>query len=91
MPAGGVDAGETFVDAGRREGMEESNIDIVFKGWLAVEFLPQSKRHTNRGLRTIIYGEPRTLEGANNPKNWADNESVCAEWKTLAELEELQS
>ena len=89
MPGGGVDAGESIITAGKRECMEEAAMEIEFKGWLALQFYPNSEKHYAKMMRFVLYAEPLSLEAANNPKNFVDKESDCAEWKTLAELEQL--
>ena len=88
LPGGGVDAGEDFVTASKREAAEEANMELEYKGLLAAQMYPINPNHGSKMMRVVLYAEPVSLEAANNPKNFMDSESECAEWKTLAELEE---
>ena len=89
LPGGGVDAGESFTQAAKRETIEEAGMEVECKGWLQVVQYPPSKRERLRKVRCFIYAEPVSLEAANNPKNYVNRESEKAEWKTLAQLELL--
>mmetsp|Transcript_39600 Transcript_39600/g.51893 ORF Transcript_39600/g.51893 Transcript_39600/m.51893 type:complete len:137 (+) Transcript_39600:127-537(+) len=88
LPGGKVDGGETFIQAAKREALEEAAMNLVFKGWLTLDHKHSSRDRRSGSLWAVLYAEPPSLEVANNPKDWPDSESLKAEWKTIAELEE---
>ena len=88
--AGGVDYGEKFGDGGRRECVEEANVEVDLKGVLSIDYALRSGAGDKARMRVIYYAEPVSLEAANNPKDWVDKESQKAEWKTLDELKEFE-
>jgi 8-oxo-dGTP pyrophosphatase MutT (NUDIX family) len=81
LPAGRVEPGETIVEAARRETIEEAGIDPRLNGILRIEHTPR-KEYTR--VRVVFVAEPI---GSTEPKRQADEESLGAEWVTLAELE----
>ena len=89
LPGGGVDFGESFEAGGLRECVEEANVQVTIKGVLNVDYFSRVNGDKAK-MRMIYYCEPVSLEAANNPKDWVDRESQKAEWKTVAELEELK-
>ena len=74
LPAGGVDYGEQFDQAGIRECIEEAGMQVTIKGILNVDYM--SKVQGDRAfMRMIYYAEPLSLEAANSPKSHSDKES----------------
>ena len=83
LPAGHVDSGQNFVEAAFRETMEEAGVEVNLIGILAVEHTVSYDNHAR--MRVIFYAEPC------NPdctlKTIPDDESECAAWMTLEDLE----
>jgi 8-oxo-dGTP pyrophosphatase MutT (NUDIX family) len=87
LPAGAVDPGETFCEAALREGREEAGIDLSLKGILRVEHTPQGGGF-NR-MRVVFFAEPADPNAIVKTTAQADEESHCASWVTVAELQTL--
>ena len=90
LPAGRVDAGETFGDAARRECLEEAGINVDVVGVLKI--LPEIDDGANgdsvpRCLRVALLCRPMATAGA--PKAVPDWESCGACWVGVDELAEL--
>ena len=80
LPAGRVEPGETFVAAAYRETLEETGVPVRVVGILRVEHSP---RPTNARLRVVLLAEP--IDDT-PPKSVPDEESLGAEWVSLAQL-----
>ena len=80
IPGGGVDKGETFSMAAKRECMEEANMDIELKGVLKIEH--KASNNSKYKMRVIFYAEPVSLEATNAFKTEPDSESNEARWVT---------
>jgi phosphatase NudJ len=81
LPAGRVEAGESFAAAACRETLEEGGIPIRLLGVLRIEHspAPQSAR-----LRVVFLAEPAD---DTPPKQQPDEESLEAAWVRLDELD----
>jgi 8-oxo-dGTP pyrophosphatase MutT (NUDIX family) len=91
FPAGRVDAGESVVEAGIREALEEAGVRVRITGVLLVML-------DGGGVvpRVVLLGEPEEQEeegrdGRNHsvPKALPDFESCGAAWLDVAQLEQL--
>jgi len=80
LPAGRVEAGESFQSAAERETLEEGGIQIRVNGIVRVEHTP-SDVYTR--VRVIFTGEP--LDDT-PPKQVADDESLGAAWVKVKDL-----
>ena len=80
LPAGAVEPGESFVEAARREALEEAGIPINLLGIIRVEHTP---RADSARIRVVFLAEPA---GETPLKSEADHESLGAVWVTLDEL-----
>jgi 8-oxo-dGTP pyrophosphatase MutT (NUDIX family) len=82
LPAGKVDPGENFHTSAVRECVEEAGIHVQLKGVIRFE-------HGLYGgyarLRVVFYGEPIDLN--EQPKAFADYESLEAKWVTVEDVE----
>ncbi len=81
LPAGRVEFGESFMAAARRETLEEAGIPIRLTGVIRVEHSPFER---GARMRVVFLAEPADDAP---PKTVADDESLGAEWVSLAELE----
>mmetsp|Transcript_3063 Transcript_3063/g.7904 ORF Transcript_3063/g.7904 Transcript_3063/m.7904 type:complete len:178 (+) Transcript_3063:204-737(+) len=80
LPAGRVDAGETFVQAGERETLEEAGIEAQVTGVLRFQL--------SKGVpRIVLYAEPRSADPS--PKSLPDFESCGATWVRAEHLASL--
>ena len=84
LPAGRVEAGEDFVDAAKRETLEEAGIDIEVTGILRIEHTPNLN-----GPRRVRIMFVASAQGSLTPKHIADEHSLGAAWVTLEELKNL--
>jgi 8-oxo-dGTP pyrophosphatase MutT (NUDIX family) len=84
LPAGRVEPGETFVEAAKRETLEEAGIPIKIQGVVRVEHSP----HPDGTARTrvILLAHPAD---DTQPKQEPDQESLEAGWFTLQEIRKL--
>ena len=84
LPAGGVELGETFIEAAQRETLEEGGIPIDIEGIIRIEHSPNIN-HTSR-IRMIFIAKPKD----NTPlKSLPDEHSLQAIWMTLSEIKPL--
>jgi phosphatase NudJ len=83
LPAGRVEAGETFVAAAERETMEEAGIPIVVEGLLRVVHRPAPD---SARLRVFVVARPKD---DTPPKTTPDEHSLGARWVTLEEAAAL--
>ena len=81
FPAGRVAQGETFLEAARRETLEEAGIPIKFEGVVRVEHTP-GPGGTAR-VRVILLAHPAD---DTPPKQKPDHESLKAGWFTLEQI-----
>ena len=88
LPAGRVERGEAFVDAARRETMEEAGVDVVLRGVLRVEHTLVDARRSHFRMRVVFFGVPRDADAP--LKSVPDAESAGAAWVTLARLREMR-
>jgi len=86
LPAGGVEPGETVVNAAIRETWEEAGIAVQPEGllWVEHEWLGVGGSLASR-WRFILTARP---VGATTPKHIADQHTLEARWATTDELEE---
>ena len=80
LPAGRVEAGETFVAAAIRETLEETGVPVRAVGVLRVEHSPGP---IAARLRVVFLAEP---VDDTPPKRVPDEESLGAAWVSLAQL-----
>ena len=83
LPAGRVEPGESFVDAARRETLEETGVPVHLTGVLRFEHTP---RGDGARLRVVFLAEAL---GEVAPKTEPDDESLGARWVGLHELDSL--
>ena len=83
FPAGRVEPGEDFIEAAKRETLEESGIPIEVNGIIRIEHSPSA--HNTR-LRLIVYAEP---VDDTPPKSEPDDESLEAGWFTVDDMRKL--
>ncbi|MFO0724298.1 MAG: NUDIX domain-containing protein [Myxococcota bacterium] len=84
LPAGRVEAGETFADAARRETLEGAGISIDLEGIFRIEHQPHVSGTAR--MRVIFLARPADDRP---PKRAADQESLGARWVTVEELRAL--
>jgi phosphatase NudJ len=83
LPAGRVEPGEPFLDAARRETLEEAGISIEVDGLIRVE---HSHGPVGTRVRVVLSARPAD----DTPlKSEPDAESLGAGWFTLEEMREL--
>jgi phosphatase NudJ len=81
LPAGRVKAGESLLQAARRETREEAGIDVEITGLLGMEYLPALDAPAC--FRFIFAARPK---GNAELKDQPDRHSLCARWVRLEEL-----
>jgi phosphatase NudJ len=84
LPAGRVEAGETFAEAAIRETREEAGIEVALDGILRVEHSPSPDGTARQ--RVLFVARP---VDDTPPKSEPDDESMGAAWVTLDELDAL--
>jgi phosphatase NudJ len=84
LPAGRVEAGESFADAAVRETLEEAGVPVRVTGVLRVEYSPSP---AGARMRVIFLAEP---VDDTPPKTEPDDESLRAEWVAINELAKYQ-
>jgi 8-oxo-dGTP pyrophosphatase MutT (NUDIX family) len=87
LPAGGVELGETIVDAAVRETLEEAAILVEPTSILAIDhhWLPGSGRVVQRWrfiLEATVIGDP-------TPKSTADKHTLGARWVSPEDIKDL--
>ena len=82
LPAGRAEPGESFVDAARRETLEESGVPVVVEGILRIEHSPSVEGPTR--WRVVFVARP-----ADDTEPRATEDSLIAAWVTLEELGQL--
>ena len=103
LPAGYVDPGDSFYEAGVRETEEEAGLNVYIKGFLRFEHSPRfrflGKNKTGQlqaiakghgRMRAIFYGEP--IDPNEKIKTWAekDGESNGAMWFSVEEFTNIE-
>ena len=83
LPAGRVEAGETFADAAIRETREETGVPVRLLGVVRIEHSPTP---TAARMRVIFLAEP--IDDT-PPKSVPDQESLEARWIRLSDLDRL--
>lgn len=84
LPGGRVKPGETIIQAAKRKCVEESGVDVVLDGIIAVEQSP-SFDGTAR-LRVLFAGSPADNE---TPRTVPNEFSLGAAWMTIEEMESV--
>jgi phosphatase NudJ len=84
LPAGRVDPGESFLEAARRETLEETGISIHLDGIVRIEHSP--KADSTARVRVVFLAHPA---GSSVPKHKPDQESLGAGWFTLDQMKTL--
>lgn len=84
LPAGRVEAGEDFVEAAKRETLEEAGVHVEVNGIIRIEHTPDL--HGERRVRIMFVA---SAVGSLTPKQSADEHSLGAAWVTLEELKKL--
>jgi ADP-ribose pyrophosphatase YjhB (NUDIX family) len=85
LPGGRVEAGEGLAEAARRECEEESGIPVVLERLLRLEHTPHEG---SARVRAVFLARPADDRA---PKSTADEHSLEAAWRTLAEVEALDA
>ena len=85
LPAGLVDAGETFTQAAKRQTLEEAGIKAELRGLLRIEHSVYGPTHAR--MRVVFFAVPIDSQ---RPKQTADLRSEEARWVTLDELRALR-
>lgn len=80
LPAGRVEAGESFAVAAVRETREEAGIPVRVTGVIRIEYSPSP---AGARMRVIFLAEPTD---DTPPKTEPDDESLGAAWVALADL-----
>lgn len=83
FPAGRVEPGESFCEAGVRETLEEAGIPVVPEGLLRLEHSP-----TAQGARMRMWLLARPADDT-PPKSVADHHARAARWVAREELDAL--
>jgi len=83
LPAGRVEPAEDFVEAAKRETLEEAGIPIEVDGFLKIEHTP-----SDFGTRVRLIVSARPMDDR-EPKTVADEESLEARWFTIDEIRKL--
>lgn len=83
IPAGRVEAGETFQHAALRETREEAGIDVVLEGVVKIEQRPGP---SFMRLRVVFLARPKD---DTPPKSVADEHTLEAGWFSLEEASKL--
>lgn len=83
LPAGRVEAGESFVEAAKRETLEEAGIPIVVEGILRVEHTPYFDMAR---VRVIFVARPAD---DTSPLKEPNEDSLEARWVSLEEMKTL--
>lgn len=84
VPAGGVEAGESFIEAAQRETLEEAGIPVSVNGIIRLEHTPTEQMTR---VRLLVTAE---VIDETEPKNFADAESLEAAWFTIDEMKKLE-
>jgi phosphatase NudJ len=84
FPTGRVEPGETFLEAARRETLEETGIPIEFEGVVRIEHTPQPDGTAR--VRVILLAHP---SDDTPPKQQPDGESLEAGWFSLEQMVKL--
>lgn len=83
LPAGRVEAGETFIDAAVRETWEETGVTLVPEGVLRIEHSPSP---VGARVRVFVVGRAKDDTA---PRTTPNEHSLEARWVTLDELASL--
>lgn len=83
LPAGRVEPGETYEDAGVRETLEEAGVRVRLDGIVRIE-----RSLTTSGARERIFFTAVELDDV-APKSTADEHSIEARWFTAEEIAAL--
>ncbi len=85
LPAGRVEPGERFVDAARRETLEEAGLDIAIDGVLRVEHSPRAD-----GTRVRVIFAARATDPAAAPRRTPNEHTLGARFMTLDEARSVR-